>query len=207
MQFPTLGGGVGESPRRTKTAEAPDLDLKTRKVTEKFTDALEAIANEPTLALFRVQEHTRKSLPTLVERRLSTGKQRQRVEGMTYDIDLAANAVKTMRKSDLHFQNIQDLLKNSMFMMQQLEYQSGRRKKNESNESMYSRPQLRMSRPYSVNDFPFGAGVTSDADPAGGAAFSSSRDADETTITTTISAKPTLRESPSLGAKSSFSFR
>ena len=31
-------------------------------------------------------------------------------------------------------QNIQDLLKNSMFMMQQLEYQSGRRKKQEANE-------------------------------------------------------------------------
>ena len=51
-----------------------------------------------------VQEHTRKSLPTLVEKPISTGKQRQRVEGMTYDIDLAANAVKTMRKSDPHFQ-------------------------------------------------------------------------------------------------------
>jgi len=211
MQFPTLGGGVGESPRRTKTTEAPELDLKTRKVTEKFTDALEAIANEPTLALFRVQEHTRKSLPTLVERRLSTGKQRQRVEGMTYDIDLAANAVKTMRKSDPHFQNIQDLLKNSMFMMQQLEYQSGRRKKNDANESMYSRPQLRMSRPYSVNDFPFGAGVSSDGDPAAGTTSpSSSREAslgaDEVT-TTTRSTKQTLRESPSLGAKSSVSFR
>ena len=55
MQFPTLssGVGVGDSPRRTKNAEAPELDLKTRKVTDKFTDALEAIANEPTLALYR----------------------------------------------------------------------------------------------------------------------------------------------------------
>ena len=60
-----------------------------------------------------VQEHTRKSLPTLVEKRISTGKQRQRVEGMTYDIDLAANAVKTMRKSDLHFQ-VHDLSYFSM---------------------------------------------------------------------------------------------
>jgi len=211
MQFPTLSsGGVGDSPRRTKNAEAPELDLKTRKVTDKFTDALEAIANEPTLALYRVQEHTRKSLPTLVEKRISTGKQRQRVEGMTYDIDLAANAVKTMRKSDLHFQNIQDLLKNSMFMMQQLEYQSGRRKKNEANESMYSRPQLRMSRPYSVNDFPFGAGGPTDTD-APISSSSSSREASlgaEEMSSSSKPTKPTLRESPSLGAKSSaVSFR
>lgn len=202
MQFPTLSG-VGDSPRRTKSGDAPELDLKTRKVADKFGDALEAIANEPTLAMFRIQEHTRKSLPTLVEKRISTGKQRQRVEGMTYDIDLAANAVKTMRKSDLHFQNIQDLLKNSMFMMQQLEYQ-GKRKKHETNESMYARPQLRMSRPYSVNDFPYG-GVSSEVD-----AHSSSREssvgasADEATTST----KAVMRESPSLGAKSStVSFR
>jgi len=207
MQFPTLvgGGGVGDSPRRSKNTEAPELDLKTRKVTDKFTDALEAIANEPTLALFRVQEHTRKSLPTLVEKRISTGKQRQRVEGMTYDIDLAANAVKAMRKSDLHFRNIQDLLRNSMFMMQQLEYQSGRRGKSEANESMYSRPQLRMSRPYSVNDFPFGAGVPSEGDVP--TSSSSSREAslgaEGSSTTSSKSTKPALRESPSLGAKSS----
>jgi len=207
MQFPAMGG-VGDSPRRTKNAEAPELDLKTKKVSDKFAEALGAIANEPTLAMYRVQEHTRKSLPALVEKRISTGKQRQRVDGMTYDIDLAANAVKTMRKSDPHFQNIQDLLKNSMFMMQQLEYQSGRRKKQEGNESLYSRPQLRMSRPYSVNDFPFG-NVSSDVDGQLGA--SSSRDysltsansVDETTATN----RKSMRESPSFGAKSSASYR
>merc|ERR1719187_308482 len=155
--------------------------------------------------MYRVQEHTRKSLPALVEKRISTGKQRQRVDGMTYDIDLAANAVKTMRKSDPHFQNIQDLLKNSMFMMQQLEYQSGRRKKQEGNESLYSRPQLRMSRPYSVNDFPFG-NVSSDVDGHLGA--SSSRDysltsANSVDETTTTNIRTTMRASPSLGAKSS----
>lgn len=203
MQFPAVSG-VGDSPRRMKNAEVPELDLKTRKVSEKFAEALGAIANEPTLAMYRVQEHTRKSLPTLVEKRISTGKQRQRVEGMTYDIDLAANAVKTMRKSDPHFQNIQDLLKNSMFMMQQLEYQSGKRKKQEANESLYSRPQLRMSRPYSVNDFPFGNASSSEVDAQLGAA--ASRDYSLTSaysVDETTSARTAMRESHSLRAKSS----
>jgi len=196
--------GVGDSPRRMKTAEAPELDLKTRKVSDKFAEALGAIANEPTLAMYRVQEHTRKSLPTLVAKRISTGKQRQRVEGMTYDIDLAANAVKTMRKSDPHFQNIQDLLKNSMFMMQQLEYQSGRRKKQEANEGSYSRPQLRMSRPYSVNDFPFGnASLGVDAQLGASASRDHSLTAANSVDDTTTTVRTTMRASPSLGAKSS----
>ena len=52
MQFPAMGG-VGDSPRRTKNAEAPELDLKTKKVSDKFAEALGAIANEPTLAMYR----------------------------------------------------------------------------------------------------------------------------------------------------------
>ena len=52
MQFPVMSG-VGDSPRRMKTAEAPELDLKTRKVSDKFAEALGAIANEPTLAMYR----------------------------------------------------------------------------------------------------------------------------------------------------------
>ena len=52
MQFPVMSG-VGDSPRRMKTTEAPELDLKTRKVSDKFAEALGAIANEPTLAMYR----------------------------------------------------------------------------------------------------------------------------------------------------------
>lgn len=157
MQFP----GIGDSPsKRFRNTEAsPELDAKTKKVVDKFGEALEAVANEPSLALFRIQEHVRKSLPPLMARRLETRRLHRRVEGLTYDIDYAAKAVTTMRKSDLHFQNIQDLLKNSMFMTQQLEYQAEKRKNQQTNSSMYSRPQLRMSRPYSVHDLPFGSAV------------------------------------------------
>ena len=148
-------------------------------------------------------------------------------------------------------QNIQDLLKNSMFMMQQLEYQSGRRKKQEANEgwgffklsvdetrvegklfsflyfhfcififvmiclrtvffsrspnySSYSRPQLRMSRPYSVNDFPFGnASLGVDAQLGASASRDHSLTAANSVDDTTTTVRTTMRASPSLGAKSS----
>lgn len=41
-------------------------------VTEKVSENLNVIANEPSLAFFRVQEHVRKSLPQLVETKVSS---------------------------------------------------------------------------------------------------------------------------------------
>ena len=40
-------------------------------VTEKFSECMQIIANEPSLALFRIQEHIRKSLPKLAECKVS----------------------------------------------------------------------------------------------------------------------------------------
>lgn len=42
------------------------------KVSEKFSENLHIIANEPSLAFFRIQEHVRKSLPQLVEQKVSS---------------------------------------------------------------------------------------------------------------------------------------
>lgn len=44
-------------------------------VTDKISENMNVIANEPSLAFFRIQEHVRKSLPQLVETKVS-----QRVE-------------------------------------------------------------------------------------------------------------------------------
>jgi hypothetical protein len=40
-------------------------------VTEKFSENLHIVANEPSLAFYRIQEHVRKSMPQLVEQRVS----------------------------------------------------------------------------------------------------------------------------------------
>jgi len=41
-------------------------------VTDKISESLNVIANEPSLAFFRIQEHVRKCLPQLVETKVST---------------------------------------------------------------------------------------------------------------------------------------
>lgn len=106
----------------------PELDHKTHKVSDKFSENMNVIANEPSLAFFRIQEHVRKTLPQLVEQKHEVEDIQQQVQGSCFDTEYAGNAVKMMQKSSVHFQNIQELLKNAMFMKQQIDYEDARKK-------------------------------------------------------------------------------
>lgn len=41
-------------------------------VTDKFTESMYVLANEPSVALYRLQEHVRRSLPELVQHKVLT---------------------------------------------------------------------------------------------------------------------------------------
>ncbi|XP_062452268.1 BLOC-1-related complex subunit 8 isoform X2 [Rhea pennata] len=47
--------------------EEPEMQLKVKKVTDKFTESMYVLANEPSVALYRLQEHVRRSLPELAQ--------------------------------------------------------------------------------------------------------------------------------------------
>ncbi|XP_014787275.1 BLOC-1-related complex subunit 8 homolog isoform X1 [Octopus bimaculoides] len=111
----------------------PELEHKARKVSERFSENLHIITNEPSLAFFRIQEHVRKSLPQLVEQKHEVQEIHQNVQGACFDTEYAKNAVNAMQNSNVHFQNIQDLLKNAMFMKQQIEYEESRKTTNNTN--------------------------------------------------------------------------
>lgn len=47
------------------------------------------VANEPSLAFYRLQEHVRKSLPPMVENRAEVIKLHQELQGHCYDVEYA----------------------------------------------------------------------------------------------------------------------
>lgn len=47
------------------------------------------IANEPSLAFYRLQEHVRKALNPMVDRRVDVNKLQQELQGRCYDIEYA----------------------------------------------------------------------------------------------------------------------
>ena len=56
---------------------------------ERISENMHLIANEPSLALYRLQEHVRKSLPFMVEKRTEVMRLHEQLQGRCYDVDYA----------------------------------------------------------------------------------------------------------------------
>ncbi|CAH1955713.1 unnamed protein product [Acanthoscelides obtectus] len=96
------------------------------------------VANEPSLAFYRLQEHVRKALNPMVDRRVDVEKIHTELQGRCYDIEYAVGALKSINQAEDSLKNIQDNLKNAIFLKQQLKYEENRRKKSDTN-SVYKR--------------------------------------------------------------------
>lgn len=59
----------------------PNLNLKVRKTVEKISENMHIVGNEPSLALYRIQEHVRKVLPLIVDRRAEVEYLQQDLQG------------------------------------------------------------------------------------------------------------------------------
>ncbi|XP_067122480.1 BLOC-1-related complex subunit 8 homolog [Centruroides vittatus] len=116
-----------------------ELDYKVKKSCEKISENLHIVANEPSLACYRLQEHIRKSLPQLVEKRLEVNTVHQELQGKCYDLEYSVSALKSIQGSQQHFLNIQELIKNAMFMKQQLSYEESLKTDKKTQPSMYQR--------------------------------------------------------------------
>jgi len=115
-----------------------DLEVKVRKATERISENMHIVANEPSLAFYRLQEHVRKALNPMVDRRTDVIKLQNELQGRCYDMEYGVGALKSMSSADESFNNIRENLKNAIFLKQQLKYEESRRKKADSN-SVYKR--------------------------------------------------------------------
>ncbi|CRL06216.1 CLUMA_CG018992, isoform A [Clunio marinus] len=63
------------------------------------------------------------------------------LQGVCYDLEYSVEAVKSIDAAEEPLKNIQELLKNAIFLKQQLKYEETRRKKDNSNnkDSVYKR--------------------------------------------------------------------
>ena len=117
-----------------------DRNIDFISATEKVSENIHIIANEPSLAFYRIQEHVRKTLPLIVERRAEVNILREELQGKCYDLEYAVGAVNSIEAAEEPLKNIQELLKNAIFLKQQLKYEETRKNKKESsNNSVYKR--------------------------------------------------------------------
>ncbi|XP_044109733.1 BLOC-1-related complex subunit 8 isoform X2 [Neovison vison] len=73
--------------------EEPEMQLKGKKVTDKFTESVYVLANEPSVALYRLQEHVRRSLPELAQHKADMQRWEEQSQGAIYTVEYACSSL------------------------------------------------------------------------------------------------------------------
>uniref|UniRef100_A0A8B9WC56 Protein MEF2BNB n=1 Tax=Bos mutus grunniens TaxID=30521 RepID=A0A8B9WC56_BOSMU len=60
-------------------------------VTDKFTESVYVLANEPSVALYRLQEHVRRSLPELAQHKADMQRWEEQSQGAIYTVEYACS--------------------------------------------------------------------------------------------------------------------
>uniref|UniRef100_UPI00398F574C BLOC-1-related complex subunit 8 isoform X1 n=1 Tax=Pristiophorus japonicus TaxID=55135 RepID=UPI00398F574C len=107
--------------------EEQEMYLKVKKVTDKFTESMYFLANEPSVALYRLQEHVRRSLPELVQHKTDMQGVEEQCQGAIYTVEYACSAVKSMSNSGAYFKNIEGLLRQAISIKDQMSSLQSRR--------------------------------------------------------------------------------
>ncbi|XKL66319.1 hypothetical protein PGB90_009739 [Kerria lacca] len=109
----------------------PILQEKVRKAKERISENMHILANEPSLAYYRLQENIRKSLPSVIDKRLEAEKFHRDLQGSIYDLEYSIGELNVMRGTQETFKNILELSKTALFLKQQIKYlESKKIKKN-----------------------------------------------------------------------------
>ena len=59
----------------------PETEFKVRRITSRINESIHMVASEPSLGLFRIQEHVYRTLPQLVQRKNELKANVKRIEG------------------------------------------------------------------------------------------------------------------------------
>ncbi|XP_061094198.1 BLOC-1-related complex subunit 8 isoform X1 [Conger conger] len=106
--------------------EDQEMQLKVKRVTDKFTESMYVLANEPSVALYRLQEHVRRSLPELVQHKSDMQSWEEQSQGAIYTVEYACSAVKSMTNSSMYFKSIEGLLRQAISMKDRISATQGR---------------------------------------------------------------------------------
>ncbi|XP_074593376.1 BLOC-1-related complex subunit 8 homolog [Brevipalpus obovatus] len=99
-----------------------DLNRKVRKTCERISENLYVIGNEPTLACFRVAEHLYKNGPATQDRKFEMRSLETQLRDCCFGLEYSLKALKSIEKSQSTFSRIKNLLRDTHFNKQQINY-------------------------------------------------------------------------------------
>ncbi|UJR28672.1 hypothetical protein I4U23_009901 [Adineta vaga] len=98
----------------------PDTDNKVRSSIRFLNETIQYNANEPSLALFRIQEHVHKTLPAMIQKRIELENLQEQMNGLVFDIEYGMEAVKDLGTSVDHVNNIVTYLEKARHISKQI---------------------------------------------------------------------------------------
>lgn len=97
-----------------------DLESKSKRFISHLNDTLYEVSNEPSLGLYRIQEHVRKSIPKLSEKNDEMIAENSKIQGAIFDLDYSLEAIVKMVRSDTSFDAMNRLLLSSLNAAKQI---------------------------------------------------------------------------------------
>uniref|UniRef100_UPI00358EFFFF BLOC-1-related complex subunit 8-like isoform X1 n=1 Tax=Myxine glutinosa TaxID=7769 RepID=UPI00358EFFFF len=92
----------------------PEIHQKAKKVTDRVTEMVLVLAQEPSVGLFRLQEHILKSLPDLVDLKVSFQEIYKKCNGVVYDVEYTTSPLQGIERSSTVFGNVESLLRQAI---------------------------------------------------------------------------------------------
>jgi|UniRef100_A0AC35FLY6 hypothetical protein len=103
-----------------------ELQGRCKLIAEKLSESFHIVDHDPSMALYRLQEHVTKSIPVLVNRKYEVMKVNGALQGACYDMENSIEAINHMQKATPTFDSILEMLRQSTFIKQQMEYEKDR---------------------------------------------------------------------------------
>ncbi|KAI3415769.1 hypothetical protein GPALN_005353 [Globodera pallida] len=105
-----------------------ELHLRSKQIAERLSESVHILDHDPSMALYRLQEHANKMVPRLVMRRHQMGQQNGNIQGACFDLDNAIQTLDQMKRAQPTFERIQSALRNSVYFKQQIEHEMVRKR-------------------------------------------------------------------------------
>uniref|UniRef100_UPI00358E949F BLOC-1-related complex subunit 8-like isoform X2 n=1 Tax=Myxine glutinosa TaxID=7769 RepID=UPI00358E949F len=83
-------------------------------MTDRVTEMVLVLAQEPSVGLFRLQEHILKSLPDLVDLKVSFQEIYKKCNGVVYDVEYTTSPLQGIERSSTVFGNVESLLRQAI---------------------------------------------------------------------------------------------